>query len=818
MYFGSTEGFTAFYPDQIALSGYEPFVVLTELRLANEPVTVKPGGTLDHAIWDLNRLTLRHDDDIVSFAFAALDYAAPQKLQYQYRLQGLERDWVTVDSEHRFATYTHLPAGEYVFRVQGTNKSGVWSRHEAALALTVLPAWWETGWFRAGVAILLIGAVTAGVRWRMHDLEQRSRALEVEVAARTKRLQESEKRFREMTELLPNAVVELDAGYQITYVNRSGLSLFGYSEADIDKGLNAMDLLKPEARERAVQRIGQYIAGKDLPPTEYQIQTKDGTEMPVLLKAAPIQQDGEIRGFRASLTDISELTAAQDELAAALERARRLQDKAEAANQAKSTFLANMSHELRTPLNAILGYSQLMARDADVTSVQRENLAVVIRSGEHLLGLINDILALSKIEAGCKTFQAGAFDLHRLVQSLQEMFQLRADDKRLTLQVEITADVPRYIVTDEGKLRQVLMNLLSNAVKFTDEGGVTVRVGGRPYQADEASRISRFHPLSPDFLLRIEVEDSGVGIAPDELDALFDPFVQTFSGRQSQEGTGLGLPISQQFVDLMGGELSVKSVISRGAIFGVHLPVVQTDADSAAVEVRPRRRVTGIEPGQTAPDGGLFRLLVVEDRATNRNLLLKLLRPFGFEMRSASHGVEGIELWETWEPHLVWMDMRMPVMDGYTATREIKARAAVEGRATVVVALTASSFEEDREAILAAGCDDSIRKPYRERDVFDVLHRHLGIHFIYEDDPPALAERDESAGCTSRDTLQTALTEMSAAWADALYEAAAALDADRMLALIEALRPQAPDVADILTQWVHDYEYDKIIALLEPEH
>jgi two-component system sensor histidine kinase/response regulator len=730
------------------------------------------------------------------------------------------------DGEHRFATYTHLPAGDYTFRVQGTNASGVWSPQEASLALTVLPPWWETWWFRSGALLLIVGAVVAGVRWRIRDLEQRSRALEMEVAERTRelaarseRLQESEKRFREMTELLPGAVVEIDPEFTITYVNRSGLSLFGYTETDVEKGLNVMDLLQPAARERAAQRLAQHRAGKALSPTEYRVQKKDGTEMPVLLKAAPIQQSGEIKGFRASITDISELKDAQHELAEALETARRLQDKAEAANQAKSTFLANMSHELRTPLNAILGYSQLMARDTQITTGHQENLGIVIRSGEHLLNLINDILALSKIEAGRTVFQESAFDLHRQLHGLQEMFQLRADDKHLTLHLEVAPDVPRYVITDEGKLRQVLINLLSNAMKFTDEGGVVLRVGGQRQTSDIPQRPDAQHP---DYLLRIEVEDSGVGIAPEEMEALFDPFIQTTSGQRSQVGTGLGLPISRQFVDLMGGNLSVKSAVGQGTLFRLALPVAVAHMDQVeALKVKPRRRIIGVEPGQIAPDGGPFRLLIVEDRATNRDLLLKLLQPLGFALRTADNGVEGVALCESWRPHLVWMDMRMPGMDGYAATREIKARAAVEGRKILVIALTASSFEEDRQAILATGCDDFIRKPYREHEIFDVLRRHLGIRFIEETEPATDTARDDAARRGSWETvqaaLQAAIAEMPTSWPHDLYEAATALNAGQMVALIEVLRPQAPHIADTLAHWVHDYEYDKIIALLESE-
>ncbi|MBN1878441.1 MAG: response regulator [Anaerolineae bacterium] len=505
---------------------------------------------------------------------------------------------------------------------------------------------------------------------------------------------------------------------------------------------------------------------------------------------------------------------------------------AESANRAKSVFLANMSHELRTPLNAILGYSQLMARDPQVTQIQQEYLDTIGRSGEHLLGLINDVLTMSKIEAGRTTLQEHAFDLHRQLEGLSEMFSMQARDKELTLLLDIMANVPRYIYADEGKLRQILMNLLSNAVKFTEEGGVTLRVrcegSGVRRESLENTSVLNSQLTTPDsqlttpnsFFLHFEVEDTGVGIAPEEMKMLFDPFIQTASGQKSLEGTGLGLPISQQFVTLMGGEMSVSSVMGQGSVFRVQIPATLAEVEEVEIpSLRPRQRVIGLEPDQHAPDGGSYRLLVVEDQPANYELLIKLLTPFGFDVHYAVNGKEGIDLWEQWQPHLVWMDMRMPVMDGYEATRQIKMKAQALGRDAIVIALTASAFEEDRNAIMEAGCDDFVRKPFRENEIFDALARHLQIRFIYETLPEGSSTESRRAGAREEaatpDALRPELQTLPAHWAVDMYQATTELDADRMELLIDDIRSQTPRLADILTQWIHDFEYEKIMRLTE---
>jgi signal transduction histidine kinase/DNA-binding response OmpR family regulator len=524
----------------------------------------------------------------------------------------------------------------------------------------------------------------------------------------------------------------------------------------------------------------------------------------VELLGLPVIVAGEEVGFIAIYNDISELQEARRE--------------AEAANQAKSTFLANMSHELRTPLNAILGFAQLMDGDPNLTAEQQENLAIINDSGEHLLALINEVLEMSKIEAGQLTLEEKGFDLYAVLDSLEEMFRLRAEGKGLTLTFWQAENVPRHVVTDEGKLRQVLSNLLGNAVKFTQEGGVALRVtalpGEVPLQGEERQ------------VLHFEVEDTGPGIAAEELEAVFDPFVQAIGrgglvSRQPQEGTGLGLAISRQFVRLMGGELTASSEVGQGSLFRFEVQVGL--ADAAEVEVtRPRRRVLKLAPDQRAADGRPFRLLVVEDRETNRRLLVKLLESLGFEVNEAANGQEAIEGWERWQPHLIWMDMRMPVMDGHEATQRIKATP--EGRTTVIVALTATVFEEDRERVILEGCDDFVRKPFRKDEIYDTLARHLGVSFLYEEEPAAPAE---AAGPRRYVLSAEALAALPSAWLADLRGATIKADLNLILALVERMReravadPLAPGaesavaLADTLADLAQNYEYKQILTLIE---
>ncbi len=458
---------------------------------------------------------------------------------------------------------------------------------------------------------------------------------------------------------------------------------------------------------------------------------------------------------------------------------------AEAANQAKSMFLANMSHELRTPLNGIIGFSNLMRRESlsnrhKLSSEQKECLDIISRSGEHLLSLINSVLDLSKIEAGLVTINATNFDLYSLLDELDGMFALKANDKGLRLILEYT-NIPQYVKADSLKLRQVLINLLNNALKFTEAGEIVLRV-----RLLETEKVQ----------LHFEVEDTGSGIAADELDTLFEAFSQANTGRNTQEGTGLGLTISREFVDLMGGSLDVRSEVNRGTIFFFNIDVEVAEEADVKEEVASKQ-VIGLKPNQER-----YQILLVDDNETNRQLLVKLLQPLGFGVKEARNGQEAVDIWRQWQPHLIWMDIRMPVMDGYQATRIIKAEP--RGETVKILALTASTYEE--KTALAAGCEEYFRKPLQENEIFEAMHNHIGVEYIYGQ-AQELATKIDPKEILNPETLRIVPAELLTK----LSDLAVLANITEVNKAIEEVSFYDEGIARALTELANGFEYSKIV-------
>lgn len=593
-----------------------------------------------------------------------------------------------------------------------------------------------------------------------------------------------------VVENIPNMIF-LKRAEDLRFVlfNKAGEDLLGHPRLHL-LGKNDYDFFPPEQADFFTAKDREVLSGPgllDIP--EETIATREHGERILHTKKLALRDE---RGQALYLLGISEDITERKRTVEELERHRnhleqlvaerteqlsRAKEAAEAASRSKSVFLANMSHELRTPLNAILGFAQLLARDTRIPADAQGSLATINRAGNHLLTLINDVLEITRIEAGRTTLARKDFDLEATLRTVTDMLRVRAEAKGLSLSVERIGTLPGYVNGDAHRLRQVLINLLGNAVKYTDQGGVVLRI-----EALSAPAI------------RFTVGDSGPGIAAEDQERVFHAFFQTDAGVAKGEGTGLGLTISREFVHLMGGELTLESQPGQGTRFSfvIDLP----EAEVAATTPYPGRVVGIASPARTP------RVLVVEDHPESRELLTRLLQQVGFEVHAATDGQAGLEVFDRIHPDFVWMDMRMPVMDGYEATRRMRAKPG--GDAVRIAAITASAFEEDRGAILAAGCDDVVRKPLEEARVFEVMGRLLDLQFTHA----------QEAGPTEVRHAQD-LSHLPAALRAELARAAARLDQEATLALVQRLRDDYPAEAETIAELARDFAYDKLIALGE---
>ena len=560
-----------------------------------------------------------------------------------------------------------------------------------------------------------------------------------------------------------------------------------------------LDAIHPDDRELVNKAYTDSVNNKIPYDIEHRLLMKDGRVKYVNERCETYyREDGKPLRSVGTVHDITERKKVEEELRRYKDHLEELVEQrtadlvlarnaAEAANRAKSVFLSSMSHELRTPMNAILGFSNMMRKDPLLQDEQRQNLDIINRSGEHLLTLINDVLEMAKIEAGRAQVESAPFDLGSLVRDVTDMMHVRAQEKGLQLLIDQSSEFPRYIRGDEARVRQVLTNLLGNAVKFTRHGGVTVRFGLKPH-------------ATPQRLL-IEVEDSGIGISAADQKKIFEPFVQ-FGETAAQQGTGLGLSITRQFVQLMGGTISFGSTLGKGSTFRVELPMERVaSADVAQPESTVRGEIVGLAPGQ--PE---YRILIVEDQLDNQLLLARLMKNVGFQAKVAENGEQAVGLFQSWQPQLIWMDRRMPVMDGLEATRRI--RELTGGRAVKIVAVTASAFTEQREEMLKAGMDDFVRKPYRFNEIYECMTKQLGVQYTYAEAP----EVQEVS-----DVVLTAemLAVLPADLRRELHAALESLEGERITAVIGQVASFDSKLHKTLSRLADNFDYPAILKALQ---
>ena len=490
-----------------------------------------------------------------------------------------------------------------------------------------------------------------------------------------------------------------------------------------------------------------------------------------------------------------------------IEERRKAENIAFRAYQAKNEFIAKMSHELQTPLNAILGFTQIMSRDTKLKFEHQEYLQIINRSGEYLLELINDVLEISKAEVGINKVEEKNFDFYYLLDSLEEVFKIKAIKNKNKLSFDIAPDVPQYIKTDEKKLRICLLNLIDNALKFTQNGYVKLRVWQRNshLKRDDARYLS------------FEVEDSGYGIAAEEISRLFDPFVQTKSGKESTQGTGLGLNITRKFVENLGGTIKVESTLGKGSVFRFQIRFMLAE-ESRTATLQPAQ-VVSLKPGKQT-----YKILVVEDTKETRLWLLKLLESVGFDVREAENGKHAIAIWESWKPHLIWMDTRMPIINGCEATKQIRLKEVEQPQEmktvtqkTIIIALANSISLNNQQEILAAGYNDVAPKPLTEVQIFDKIAKFLDVSYIYRKTPKCLNEDVVNSECLSKVRLNPkALEELSAMpqpWVKSLYNASSVVNEDLVRALIAEIPNEKNNLKSTLNDLMKNFQLDKIINL-----
>lgn len=613
-----------------------------------------------------------------------------------------------------------------------------------------------------------------GYVWSFRDVTERREA--------SAKLRRNQAFLNRIMYNLPVILFAFDLNGIITFSRGAALSSLGLKQNELE-GINILEAYRDH---EIIDDIYLALEGQVTDAT-YEF---DGVFFEVYM--GPMMDNDEMVGVIGLSFDVTQQKRAQEiiqigkQLQAAKREAELARRNAEQANLAKSTFIANMSHELRTPMNSIIGFSQFLVHDRSLTEEQQEYMSLIMRSSEQLLILINEILDMAKIESGNIELNIIDFDLEEILEGLDSIYHARIVDEDMTFVSDISTDIPRYLRGDRNKIRQMLVNLLSNAVKFTESGVITLRAWS-----------DKDNPYDVYF----QVRDTGIGIAEDELPTLFEPFSQADSGRKSGSGSGLGLAITQEFAELMSGNITVESELNVGTVFTIFVPL-EPAKDTVTADTAKDSHVIAIKDPQEE-----HKILIVDDRWENRMMLSRMLTQTGFVVKEASDGRDAIDKWKDWQPDLIWMDMRMPNMDGYEATQRI--RQSEQGDGVVIIALTASAFEKDREKVMMVGCDDFLAKPFREADMYSKLSNHLGIEFIYEDDT------DNDTAPQNGKTTINEFTVLSETTRRQLKYAITELNLAKVESIVSTFEAEHPILAEQVLSKARVFDFDTLAQWIE---
>lgn len=573
-------------------------------------------------------------------------------------------------------------------------------------------------------------------------------------------------------------VIEWDSEGRVLEWNPAAEAIFGYSR-DEALGKRANELIVPPGaatdldfgfeRERMMQGESGFRAGECV--------TKDGRLIECEWVVTPLADpDGAFSGAMSLARDVTESRQA--------EQLRLEKDAAEAASAAKSAFLANISHEIRTPMNAILGFSQLLSRERDLSARQRQHLDVIRGAGEQLLVLIDDLLEMSKLETGRLALRSATFDLHSMLEEMDSVFGARASARGLALLVRRTDAVPRFVVTDGRRLRQVFVNLLNNAVKYTDTGRIELSVDARQ---EGGGRLR----------LLVEVADTGRGIGPEAAGDLFSHFERAPGGLSKEGGVGLGLVISREFVRLLGGEIGMESRPGQGSVFRFDVVVGEVDAGEATLAEKGHRVARLLAGGVS------HRVLVACADPATCEFLVGLLEPVGFEVRAASDGNQAVRVFRGWEPQLVIMEMDLPGIDGYEVAQII--RTAAEGADAWIIGLAATGSRETKQDVLEAGIDEFVAEPFGETEIFEAVGRLLGVEYAYDNTAEKAGAMDLEPG---------AMAGLPPDLLSRLREATLSADFDRVFELADEIGGADDARAEGLRRMAEKFDTQAILSAL----